>query len=150
MNNIIYEFKGEYDFLSNFYECSITYNGITYKCSEAAFQAQKFNDENIRKEFSNYNGRQAKLHGGPRGEHKLNKKQVDDWNNKRISVMEDIVKEKFLQNPDLKDKLIKTGDSMIYEGRYVMCDIFWGVNLKTMKGSNNLGIILMKLREEFK
>ena len=39
--NKINSFRDEYYFLSNFYECSVTYNGLTYKNNEAAFQAQK-------------------------------------------------------------------------------------------------------------
>ena len=37
----IKEFKGQYYFLSNFYSVEVTYNGITYKNNESAFQAQK-------------------------------------------------------------------------------------------------------------
>ena len=35
-------FRDEYKFLSNFYNAPVTYNGVTYKNSEAAFQAAKF------------------------------------------------------------------------------------------------------------
>lgn len=41
MGNIIDLFDGEYAFLSNFYLCKVKYNGIEYKHSEGAFQAQK-------------------------------------------------------------------------------------------------------------
>lgn len=41
---IIDKFRGEYDFLSNFYSCQVTYNGESYLNSEAAFQAQKTQD----------------------------------------------------------------------------------------------------------
>ena len=34
-------FRGEYDFLSNFYEASVFYGGLAYRNNEAAFQAQK-------------------------------------------------------------------------------------------------------------
>ncbi len=37
----IRKFREDYYFLSNFYKCKVTYNGITYQNSEAAFQAQK-------------------------------------------------------------------------------------------------------------
>ena len=39
MNKVIDSFSGEYDFLSNFYNCPVEYEGITYLNSEAAFQA---------------------------------------------------------------------------------------------------------------
>ena len=38
---MVTEFRGKYSFLSNFYEAPVTYNGVTYKNNEAAFQAQK-------------------------------------------------------------------------------------------------------------
>ena len=34
-------FRGEYAFLSNFWEVPVTYQGLTYGSNEAAFQAQK-------------------------------------------------------------------------------------------------------------
>ena len=34
-------FRGEYAFLSNFWEVPVTYMGLTYGSNEAAFQAQK-------------------------------------------------------------------------------------------------------------
>lgn len=34
-------FRGEYAFLSNFWEVPVTYKGLTYGSNEAAFQAQK-------------------------------------------------------------------------------------------------------------
>lgn len=149
MNDIL-EFKNEYDFLSNMYPCTVIYKGITYKCSEAAFQAQKYSDINIQKEFAEYDGKQAKYHGGPRGDHRLTKEEVSSWNDRRISIMKEVVKTKFEQNQDLKIKLLDTGDAIIYEGRSFRPDTFWGVNLKTMKGENHLGIILMDLRDYFK
>lgn len=35
-------FRDDFRFLSNFYNAPVTYNGVTYKNSEAAFQAAKF------------------------------------------------------------------------------------------------------------
>ena len=41
-NNLqISEFKGEYRFLSNFYQHPFEFEGLTYPNAEAAFQAQK-------------------------------------------------------------------------------------------------------------
>lgn len=37
---VITDFENEYEFLSNFYECSVTFEGLTYGSSEAAFQAE--------------------------------------------------------------------------------------------------------------
>jgi len=57
---IIDRFEGEYFFLSNFYPCKVTYNGITYESSEEAFQAQKTLDEEVRKTFVGVGSGKAK------------------------------------------------------------------------------------------
>lgn len=41
-------FDGKYAFLSNFYNSPVSYAGLTYRNNEAAFQAQKTLDEDIR------------------------------------------------------------------------------------------------------
>ena len=57
------------------------------------------------------------------------------------------VKEKFQKNEDLKQKLLSTGNAIIEEGNYHN-DVYFGVCLKTNKGQNMLGRILMKVRSE--
>ena len=61
--------------------------------------------------------------------------------------MEGTVLLKFNQNPELKRKLIATGDAVLVEENY-WGDKFWGVCSKTGEGENHLGIILMKTRED--
>lgn len=58
-----------------------------------------------------------------------------------------VVKSKFEQNSDLKDKLIATGDEYLEEGN-TWNDTYWGVCRG--KGKNILGKILMRVREELK
>ena len=38
---MINSFRGEYHFLSNFFDRKVTYNNITFLNNEAAFQSQK-------------------------------------------------------------------------------------------------------------
>lgn len=57
------DFAGEYDFLSNFYSCPVTYNGESYLNSEAAFQAQKTQDPEIRHAMATMSAGQAKKFG---------------------------------------------------------------------------------------
>ena len=59
----INEFRGEYYFLSNFYERPVFYNGILYQNNEAAFQAQKVKDFKTQKELANLNPSEAKRKG---------------------------------------------------------------------------------------
>ena len=60
-----------------------------------------------------------------------------------------IVRAKFSQNPDLAARLVATGTMPLEEGND-FGDTFWGVDAKTGKGENNLGRILMKIREELR
>lgn len=50
-------FRGEYDFCSNFHLKEVHYQGLTFQCSEAAFQAAKFQDPAFRARFCNPSGR---------------------------------------------------------------------------------------------
>lgn len=137
LENAIKEFRGEYAFLSNFHTCTITYEGYTYQNSEAVFQAQK--DLSRRSEFESLNPNSAKRLG-----RKVNLRS--DWEEVKVDLMRKIVRCKFDQNPDLKEKLINTGDRLLIEGN-TWNDTFWGICKE--KGKNMLGIILMELRKEY-
>lgn len=136
--NKINSFRDEYYFLSNFYECSVTYNGLTYKNNEAAFQAQKCITMNERFKFINLNASEAK---------KLGRRVVlrKDWEDIKIKVMTAIVKAKFEQNEDLQKKLLATEDAYLEEGN-TWGDRIWGT--VNGVGANNLGRILMNVRKE--
>lgn len=83
---MIKEFKGKYRWLSNFYNSPVTYNGITYQNNEAAFQAQKTFDENIRLEFANLSPSEAKRKG-------RKVKLRSDWEEVKDKIMYEIVKQ---------------------------------------------------------
>lgn len=133
-------FRGKYQFLSNMYSAPFEWDGRTYKNSEAAFQSAKSLDPEVRDEFSEMTGVVAKREG----------KRVllrRDWEEVKDDIMEEVVREKFLQNPDLLKKLIDTGDMELVEGNR-WHDKYWGVDLASGEGENHLGIILMRIREE--
>lgn len=142
IQNVIREFRNQYAFLSNFYPTQITYKGLTYKNAEAAFQAQKCSFDAEKRQFCDLDGKNAKR----RGRHvKLRK----DWNNIKLTIMHDIVKAKFEQNPKLLKQLLYTGNTKLIEGNY-WHDTFWGIDIQTNVGKNNLGKILMCVRDELK
>lgn len=139
-NNSITSFKGEYFFLSNFYEAPITYNGLTFKNGEAAFQAQKCVSDEERAEFTTMNPSAAKKHG-------RSVQLRKDWEAVKIHEMYGIVRAKFDQNPDLKEKLLATGDAYLEEGN-TWGDRIWG--MVNGIGANNLGRLLMSVRNELR
>ena len=133
-------FKGEYFFLSNFYPTKIKYNGIQYLNNEAAFQAQKCTTMEDRIKFSYLNPSDAK---------KLGRRIIlrNDWESVKISIMREIVFEKFKQNPHLTEKLLDTGNIYLEEGNN-WGDRIWGT--VNGVGRNELGKILMEVREKIK
>ena len=131
-------FKGENAFLSNFYDAPVCYDGITYKNSEAAFQAQKTENREDRFAFADLSARDAKKLGRST---KLRK----DWSDMRVYIMSEIVHAKFEQNPDLAEKLLATGNDALIEGN-TWNDKFWGVDSRTGEGQNMLGNVLMGVR----
>ena len=133
-------FRGKYSFLSNMHKASFEWDGRTYLNSEAAFQSAKSMDPAVRDAFSGMTGVTAKREG-------RKVKMREDWEEVKLGVMEEIVRAKFSQNPDLRQDLIDTGDLELMEGNY-WHDTYWGVDMKSGRGENHLGMILMKIRSE--
>ena len=72
-----------------------------------------------------------------------------DWEEVKVGIMEEIVRAKFTQNEDLKQRLLATGDLVLEEGNS-WHDTFWGVDARSRKGKNHLGRILMQVRQELR
>ena len=140
MSDAIVSFRGEYGFLSNMYAAGFEWDGRHYLNSEAAFQSAKSLDPAVRDGFSRLSGVMAKRAG-----RKLELRE--DWGSVKEGIMEEVVRAKFAQNPDLRRKLTDTSDRELIEGNR-WHDTYWGVDLTTGKGLNRLGVILMKIRAE--
>ena len=133
-------FRGEYFFLSNFFPVEVTYEGLTFQNNEAAFQAQKTLNPQEKKAFTDLDPKAAKH----RGRHVLLRA---DWEDVKDGIMEEIVRAKFTQNPKLGELLISTGGAELIEGN-TWNDCYWGVDIRSGRGKNHLGKILMKVRSE--
>lgn len=134
-------FAGEHDFLSNFHPCEVMFDGVLWRSVEHAYQAAKTDSPKERTEiFGAVSPGKAKRLGK---KVKIRK----GWDDARISVMRDLVRDKFLRNPDLRQRLIDTGSATLVEGNS-WGDKFWGVC--DGKGRNELGRILMDVRSELK
>jgi hypothetical protein len=138
MSKAIDKFFGEHRFLSNFWPCTVFYEGDEYPSVEHAYVAAKTTDREVRKQIQEEPkagavkklGRQITLR--------------TDWEDIKLEVMESLVTQKFTFNTDLREKLLSTGDSELVEGN-TWGDTFWGVCKG--EGQNNLGKILMKVRK---
>ena len=150
MMNTIDNFRDDYYFLSNFYPSAVIYKGYTYLNNEAAFQAQKtisaYQYDNGEKSFTDERLQFTTLSPGDAKRLGRSVKLRPDWEDIKVNIMHDIVYAKFNQNPELKEKLLATGDTYLIEGN-TWGDRVWGqVN---GNGRNLLGQILMDVRTEF-
>lgn len=135
----ILRFKEEYAFLSNDYPAELTYEGISYPCAASAFLASKCEGPAERKRISKMSMQAVKQkYNATLGK--------PEWQENQKNVMEEIVRLKFQQHPELGEMLLDTGDRRLINGGKK--DKYWGVNLITWEGENHLGEILMKVRME--
>ena len=135
------EFQGEYRFLSNFWPARVEFEGMTYPTAEHAYQAAKSLDPSERRRIAALpSPADAKREG-----RKLALRS--DWDTAKFVVMEQIVRDKFTRNADLRAKLLETGDAQLEEGNN-WGDTTWGV--VNGVGENRLGKILMKVRKELR
>lgn len=134
----IKEFQGQYRWLSNFWRCQVTYDGIVYPSSEHAYQAAKTLDVETRHKIA-----AAETPGIAKRMGKLVPCRPN-WDSIKLQIMEDILRIKF-SNSQLRQKLIDTGDKILEEGNS-WGDSFWGICRGV--GQNHLGKLLMKIRSD--
>lgn len=133
-----------YGCFSNFYPCTVKYEGITYPNSECAWQSLKTFDIEKRKSFSTYTAAGAKKMG-------RRLKLRFDWEEVKYDLMVDVCHAKFSQNEDLKKILLSTKNELIIENTTAWHDNTWGncecVRCKNTEGRNLLGKALMEVRK---
>jgi ribA/ribD-fused uncharacterized protein len=145
---IIDQFKDKYKPFSNFCPCVIYFEGREYPTVEHAFVAAKTKDEEFRKMISKLPAEDAG-YAKRLGRNKKKCKLRKDWDIIKIGIMKRLLVQKFNYD-EFKLLLLSTGDSILREGNY-WHDNYWGdcfcKDCKNIKGLNNLGILLMKIRE---
>lgn len=145
---MIDSFDKEYDFLNNDYLCSFQDNlGREFSSVTHYVEAHHtIGEENFEKV------RQTSLADLPKLMTKLPLRS--DWNYVRYGIVKDGVRKKFIQNPDLMNKLLQTKTEILIYGNKEH-DNYWG-QCTCLKcgghfiGKNKLGGILMDLRREYR
>ena len=138
-----YRSSDAFGFLSNLYPCQVELDGLRFPSSEHAYQYAKFK----RKDLANWVlSCPVTRYVAVIGHNLFYYDIVEGWNDIKIQRMKDVLYAKFMQNIDLKNKLLATGDTKIVE---FGGDKYWGVD-KNGKGNNNLGKLLMYLRIELR
>ena len=123
------------------YPCRVEYKGLVYQTSESAYQAQKCCNYEDKLQLCYLNGYESKALVK-----KLPKVKSKLFDSMKDIIMYEIVRQKFIQNPDILHKLVISSDPIIEINDHG--DKYWGVYNGV--GSNKLGIILMTLRSQFK
>jgi ribA/ribD-fused uncharacterized protein len=143
----IYFYKADqpYGCFSNFSAHNVELAGRSWPTAEHYYQAQKFlgSDRDI---FD-------RIHAAPTPEAaaKLGRSHAQiyrpDWDQSKLTVMGDVVRDKFQRHREIQQILIATGDRLLIEDSPV--DYFWGCGADRT-GENHLGQILMQVRDELK
>lgn len=129
--------SGYYRFLSNFWPCRVTYEGLAFANVEAAYHAAKCADPADRAQFAALSAPASKKLGATIA-------MRADWDAIKRDVMAGLLRQKFA-DPSLRRLLRQTGACEIVEGN-TWDDRFWGVC--NGSGENNLGRLLMQVRRE--
>ncbi len=145
----------KYGFLSNWYLSDFTAEGILFSSMEQYMMYKKavlFDDYGTAKEILNTKNV---------GKIKALGRQVKNyndviWNGRRQVIIYQGLLEKFLQNQELKELLLQTGDAILAE--CAVQDKIWGIGLSMKdekqfhisewRGQNLLGFALMEVREK--
>jgi ribA/ribD-fused uncharacterized protein len=138
----IYFFTPAFFPFDNFSSHIVNIWGKVFQTSEHAFQWKKFSivEPEIANQIFSAKSPEAakKISDANKG------KQPSDWHDKRIVVMEEILRAKLEQHEDVQDALKRTNGRRIIENSPV--DSFWGVG-SNQDGKNMLGEIWMKIRD---
>lgn len=134
---LIDSFSGMYFWLSNFYRSPIFFDGYECATVEHAYQGAKAQDPANRLSiFQSKSPKEAKRAG-------RKVKLRPDWEEVKDAVMMECLIQKFTLHPDLRCKLLNTGDAMLIEDNH-WGDTYWGVC--DGDGCNKLGQMLMLVR----
>lgn len=145
-------FHGEYRFLSNFWESPIRYGffGEEFIFSTGEHLYQAFKTLAVVEGENPARWVQALADSATPGVAKrlgaTVPVNVDKWERIRVEQMSVVVWEKFTQNKQLGELLKNSGNVELVEFNK-WGDVFWGVDIKTGVGENQLGKILMHVRE---
>ncbi len=141
---MFYRSSGDCGYLSNLYKRDVMFENRTFRSSEDAYQFGKPLDCMTAEWLISA----PKPHLCAMAAHGLMAFDIrPDWQGIKVDRMRDVLRAKFNQHEDLKQKLLETGDAILVEDSKT--DRFWGVG-KKMNGKNMLGVLLMEIRDKLR
>ncbi len=155
-NDSVYVFFGKMSRLSNFYQQTFEYEGRDLCCTEQGYQAEKAifagRPDLAKKILSLANPVQMKRMG--------DSIPNEEWykSGRALSTMKKLLTAKFTKCAALRNTLLNTGTRVLVESS--PSSLFWGsgmninhkdaLNTDVYKGENNMGRLLMEVRESIK
>lgn len=146
-------FSSEHTYCSNFYPSKIKYKSHVFTSVEHGFQYLKVKDAGYLELAAEMTGMtdpyKIKNIGDGIKAHK-------DWKDQEEELMEKLIKEKFIQNKKIREKLIADHHDQFFE---MNRDVHWGtgsciahdtqlIDTKELKGKNKVGLILGEIKSE--
>ncbi|QUY42320.1 NADAR family protein [Acaryochloris marina] len=146
MTIFFYKVQDPYGCFSNFSLYSIDLQGQTWPTSEHYYQAQKYQGTPHQALCEEIRQTSTPEAAAAIGRNPLYAEQ-DNWDVIKPEIMYAAVHVKFLTHPTIQAELLSTGDERIVENSPL--DSYWGCGADG-KGHNQLGKILMQVRQEIR
>ena len=132
-----------FGFMSNFYPAPTLFNDFLYPTNEHFYQSIKFRGTPHEITVREAPNAWMAMKWGRDSNFPL----IQNWEVVKDDVMRFTVMTKFIQNPDIQEQLVDTGEAILIEhGKH---DKYWADG-GDGSGQNRLGLILMEVREMFK
>lgn len=136
-----YRKSGPHGHMSNFYPAPVTLNGYRYPTSEHVYHTLRTPDSKQKRAIAEAS---TPMDAANLGRNISSENTHSDWKTKlRYPAMLYVVLEKYMQHPELAEKLIATGDTRIVE--HSPYDPYWG-DWENGTGQNKLGEVLEIVR----
>jgi ribA/ribD-fused uncharacterized protein len=144
----ILEFVGEWEVLHPCYLVPVfrKEDNYPYPSFEHALQASKFCHTTDREQICQMDNIIDVKRFVSKYKNDVNK-LVPNWQEDCLKIAKSLLRDKFMRQRKLKQTLMKTGHKkIIFQNTYN--DLFWGMNITTNKGQNQLGNLLEEIRKE--
>lgn len=141
--NPVFFYEHEFYTFSNFSAFKLLWKGRDWMTSEHAYHSEKFESEEIKEQI--FQARSA--HDSLKVAHEHKDQYRSDWDEVKVGIMKEILREKVKQHPYVLKKLQESGDREIIEDSWR--DDFWGWG-PNKDGANQLGRLWMEIREEYR
>ncbi len=137
----IFFYEHEFYVFSNYSSFVLEWKRKLYPTSEHAYHSEKFSNEELKEKIRN--ARSA--HDSQKFANENKDKRRVDWDEVKLGIMKEILRAKVSQHPEVKKKLLESGQRELVEDSWR--DSFWGWG-PNKDGENHLGKLWMEVREE--